>query len=164
MGNSIRQVVASLDANLPLRELKTMEAQLDENVFAERILSRLTMQFSALATLLAAVGLYGVLSFNVTRRTREIGIRMALGSSSFGVRWLILREAAAMICGGALAGVALAMASGRYIESFLYLMKPFDALVYSGAVIVLAAVATVAAYLPAKRATIVDPMVALRLE
>ena len=128
MGNSIRQVVASLDANLPLRELKTMEAQLDENVFAERILSRLTMQFSALATLLAAVGLYGVLSFNVTRRTREIGIRMALGSSSFGVRWLILREAAAMICGGALAGVALARASGRYIESFLYLDEAFRCL------------------------------------
>ena len=115
-GSSIRQVVASLDSNLPLRELKTMQAQLDENVFAERLLSSLTTQFSGLATLLASLGLYGVLSFNVVRRTREIGIRMALGSSQFGVRWLVLREAGAMLCLGALIGMALALALVRALH------------------------------------------------
>ncbi|HXB67187.1 MAG TPA: ABC transporter permease [Candidatus Acidoferrales bacterium] len=160
----VRRAVASLDPNLPIRQLKTMEAQIEENMFAERMLSSLTTAFAGLATLLAAVGLYGVLAFNVARRTREIGIRMALGAGATQVRSLVVREVALMLVIGTMAGVAAAAAAGKFVQSFLFGMKPLDAAVYGLAAGLLWLIAMGAAYLPVRRATSVDPMVALRYE
>ncbi len=160
----IRREVAMLDPNLPIRELKTMQAQIEENTFGERILSTLTGSFAGLATLLAAVGLYGVLAYNVARRTREIGIRMALGAGARQVRGLVAREVALMLAIGTVAGLASAAATARFVQAFLYGLKPWDAFVYGSAAVVLWVVALGAAYIPARRATSVDPMVALRYE
>jgi ABC-type antimicrobial peptide transport system permease subunit len=141
-----------------------MEAQLDLNMGTERMLSMLTGSFAALATVLAALGLYGVLAFNVARRTREIGIRMALGANAGHVRRLVVRDVLLMIGIGGLVGVASAAAAGKVIESVLYQMKPWDPYVYGAAAGIVGAIALLAAYIPARRATTVDPMIALRYE
>jgi putative ABC transport system permease protein len=160
----VRRALAELDANLPIRHIRTMDAQLDLNMGTERMLSVLTGSFAALATLLAALGLYGVLAFNVARRTREIGIRMALGANARHVRRLVVRDVLLMIGVGGVVGVGSAAAAGTLVESVLYQMKPWDPWIYSGAAGILGAIALLAAYIPARRATTVDPMVALRYE
>ncbi|MBI4873045.1 MAG: ABC transporter permease [Acidobacteria bacterium] len=162
--NLARREVAALDPHLPIRQLKTMQAQIEENMFVERLLSGLTGSFAGLATLLAALGLYGVLAYNVARRTREIGIRMALGAGGGRVRGLVLREVGLMLAIGTVAGVGSAAAVGRLVQAVLYGMKPWDALVYGGSVGLLWLIALAAAYVPARRAIRVDPMVALRYE
>ena len=161
---AIRRETAALDPNLPIRELKTMRDQIEENTSNERLLSMLTGGFAALATLLAAVGLSGVLAYNVARRTREIGIRMALGASAGHVRGLVVRDVILMLGIGGLVGLGAAAAVGKLVESVLYGMRPWDPLVYAGATAILAAIALIAAYVPARRATAVDPMTALRYE
>jgi predicted permease len=160
----LQRAVAEIDPNLPLRELKTMQRQIEENLFEERIMSTLTASFAGLATLLAAVGLYGVLAYNIARRTREIGIRMALGAGARKVRALVVREVAWMLGLGTVAGVTGAAAGGKLVQSMLYGMQPWDALVYGSAVALLWLVALAAAYVPASRATRVHPMIALRYE
>ena len=164
VAGAIRSAVASLDPNLPVTRLQTMEAQLDSNVANERLLSILTASFAGLATLLAAIGLYGVLAFNVARRTREIGIRMALGASAPQVRGLVVREILFIIGIGLAVGLGAAWFAGRLIQSVLFHTAPADPLVFGGAAILLALIATAAAYGPARRATSVDPMIALRYE
>jgi len=164
LAGAIRRETAALDPNLPIRELKTMRDQIDENTANERLLSMLTGGFAALATLLAAIGLYGVLAYNVARRTREIGIRMALGASAGHVRGLVVRDVILMLGIGGLVGLSAAAAVGKLVESVLYGMRPWDPLVYAGATAILAAIALIAAYVPARRATAVDPMTALRYE
>jgi putative ABC transport system permease protein len=161
---AIRAAVAAIDPNLPVVNMRTMQAQIDVNVANERLLSILTGTFAALATLLAAIGLYGVLAFNVARRTREIGIRMALGAGASQVRRLIVREVAVMIGVGVAAGLASALAAGKLIESVLFGTKPSDPWVYTSAAAILCVIALAAAYVPARRATGVDPMIALRCE
>ncbi|HEV1285953.1 MAG TPA: FtsX-like permease family protein [Bryobacteraceae bacterium] len=160
----IRREVAGLDSNLPIRDLKTMQNQIDENLIAERLLSSLTGSFAGLATVLAAIGLYGVLAYNVSRRTREIGIRMALGAETGHVRGLVIREVAIMLAIGTAAGLASAAGTGLLIRSQLYGLPYWDPSVYAFATAILWAIALVAAYIPARRATNVDPMVALRYE
>jgi ABC-type antimicrobial peptide transport system permease subunit len=130
----------------------------------ERMLSMLTGSFAMLATLLAALGLYGVLAFTVARRTREIGIRMALGANAAQVRRLVVRDTALMVGIGGLVGFAAAGAAGQVVRSVLYQMEPWDPVVYGSAAGVLGTIALIAAYIPARRATTVDPMVALRYE
>ena len=161
---SIRREVAALDPGLPIRDLKTMQAQIEENMFEERIMSVLTGSFAGLATLLAAVGLYGVLAYTVARRTREIGIRMALGADAGRVRGLVVREVLLMLFIGTAAGLGGAAATGRFLESFLVGMKAWNLAVYGSAALVLWLVAMGAAWIPARRATAVDPIVALRYE
>ncbi|HXA50466.1 MAG TPA: ABC transporter permease, partial [Candidatus Acidoferrum sp.] len=164
IGGQIRRAVASLDPNLPMRELKTMQMQLEENNFAERIMTRLSGGMAGLATILAAVGLYGVLAFNVARRTREIGIRIALGADSAHVRGMVVREVLLILGIGTAVGLTAAAGTMQFTQSLLYGLKPWDAFVYTMASVVLWGVALAAAYLPARRATAVDPMVALRYE
>ena len=123
MASSIRREVRAVDPTLPIGEVATMQAQIDQNIFDERAASMLTGAFAGLATLLAAIGLYGVLAFNVARRTREIGIRMALGAEPGRVRGLVIRKVLGMLVIGSLAGVGAALAAGRLIESYLYQMK-----------------------------------------
>jgi predicted permease len=162
--SAIRGAVASLDPNLPIVNMRTMQAQLDANMANERLLSMLTGAFAGLATLLAAIGLYGVLAFNVARRTREIGIRMALGASAPQVRRLVVRDVALIIGIGLAAGAWAAAAAGRLIKSVLFETGPADPWIFVSAAAVLAVIALAAAYVPVRRATAVDPMIALRYE
>lgn len=160
----IRREVAALDSNLPIRDLKTMQNQIEENLFAERLLSQLTESFAGLATLLAAIGLYGVLAYNVSRRTREIGIRMALGAEAGHVRGLVIREVVFILAIGTAVGLLSAAGAGRLIRTQLYGLQYWDPAVYLSAAAVLWGIALAAAYIPSRRATKVDPMVALRYE
>jgi predicted permease len=162
--SAIRAAVAELDPNLPVLNMKTMQGQIDTNVANERLLSYLTGTFAALATLLAAIGLYGVLAFNVARRTREIGIRMALGAGVSQVRRLVVADVVWIILIGTAAGLGAAAFAGQLIRSVLFNTAPADPVVYAGGAAVLALIAIAAAYVPVRRATAVDPMIALRYE
>ncbi|MDQ3997841.1 MAG: ABC transporter permease [Gemmatimonadota bacterium] len=157
-------VIAALDPNLPLEELKTLPQQIRENVFLDRMISMLSAAFAALATLLAAVGLYGVLAYTVAQRTREIGVRMALGADQARVRGMVLRQVGLMTLIGCVIGVAAALGSGRAASSLLFQLKGTDPLVIGIATVVLALVALGAGYIPARRGSQVEPMQALRYE
>jgi ABC-type lipoprotein release transport system permease subunit len=161
---TLRQQVAALDPDLPIRDLRTMQAQLESRMSNEHLLSWLTGIFGGLATVLAAIGLYGVLAFNVARRTREIGIRIALGAKAGHVRGLIVREIAVMSIIGIALGTSGAFFVGRQIESVLYGVTARDPLPYVFGALGLGFVALIAAYLPARRATGVDPLMALKYE
>jgi len=161
---ALRAAVAALDPNLPVHNLRTMEAQITETLFAERLLMQTTAVFAALATLLAASGLYGVLAYNIARRTREIGIRMAIGASAADVRRMVLSEVAWMLGVGTLAGLAGAHAGARAVASLLYGMEPGDPAIYAAATVMLTLVGLAAAGVPTRRATRVNPVVALRYE
>ncbi|MEX2177298.1 MAG: ABC transporter permease [Gemmatimonadaceae bacterium] len=157
-------VVRRLDANLPIENLKTMPQQVKDNVFLDRMISILATAFAMLATVLAAVGLYGVLAYSVAQRTREIGVRMALGASSGAVRTMVLRQVGLMTVIGGAIGIAGALALGRAARSLLYEITGYDPLVLVASAFVLALVALAAGYLPAARASRIDPMQALRYE
>ncbi len=161
---NVIKAVARLDPNLPVQDLRTMPQQVRENVFLDRMISVLSTAFACLATLLAAVGLYGVLSFTVTQRTREIGLRMALGAAPARVRRMILRQVSLMTLIGGIAGLFAAVLLGRLAESQLYELTGSDPLVFGVAAIALSLVAVIAGFLPARRASRVDPMTALRYE
>jgi predicted permease len=164
MAAAIRREVQSVDANVPIYNVRTLDAQLDESLSQERLVATLSSWFGAFALLLAAIGLYGVLAYNVTRRTNEIGLRIALGAERGGVIWMVLREALLLVGTGVAIGVPLVLALARSVSSLLYGLKPTDSLTISAAVVLLFAVAAIASYLPARRASRVDPMVALRYE
>jgi predicted permease len=164
MPTTVRQVVQRLDPNLPIFDMKTMEAQVDESLFLERLVASLSLLFGGLATVLAAVGLYGVMSYTVSRRTREIGIRMALGAARSSVLWMVLREVAIMAAAGIVIGLPVAIGLSRFVQSQLYGLSPTDPATLAFATVVLGSVAMLAGYVPARRATRVDPMLALRYE
>ncbi len=161
---SLRREVERRDGNLPIYELKTLRQQADESLFADRFLTFLSVCFGLLAAALAAIGLYGVMAYTVTRRSREIGIRIALGATWGRVAWLILREVALLAMAGLLVGVPLAWALGRAMESLLFEVKGGDPLVFVAVILLLGCVALLGSYLPARRAAKVDPMIALRCE
>jgi predicted permease len=161
---AVPALVARLDPNLPIDDARTMPQQIRENVFLDRFLSVLSAAFASLATLLAAIGLYGVLAYTVSQRTREIGLRMALGAAPGRVRAMVLRQVGVMTAVGGTAGLASALALGRLAQSMLYEMGGSDPAVMAGAVATLAAVAFGAGFIPAHRASRVDPMRALRYE
>ena len=161
---TIPTVVARLDPNLPVESLKTMPQQVRENVFLDRMISTLSAAFAVLATLLAGVGLYGVLAYTVAQRTREIGVRMALGADGTRVRRLVLKQVGLMLLIGGTVGVAGALALGRAAQSLLFGLEGHDPVVFAVATLLLALVAVGAGYIPALRASRVDPMQALRYE
>ncbi|MGH2394439.1 MAG: FtsX-like permease family protein, partial [Candidatus Limnocylindria bacterium] len=160
----VRQTVWSLDRSLPLADLQTMEANLAGSLSRPRFLSLLLTLFAAVALLLAAVGTYGVLSYSVAERHREIGIRMAMGAEARGILGLVLGEALAVAGIGLMLGMAGAFALTRLLESLLFGISSTDATTFLLAPAVLALVAVAACYLPVRRATQVDPMIALRAE
>ena len=161
---SVRAAVRQVDSNLPIFNVKTMDQQMDESLFIERMVAALSVTFGALATLLAAIGLYGVMSYSVARRTREIGVRMALGAERSSVLWLVLREVSLLVCAGIFVGIPVSLALGRFVQSQLFELSAMDPVAVGVATVLLAAVALVAGYLPARRATRVDPILALRYE
>jgi ABC-type antimicrobial peptide transport system permease subunit len=141
-----------------------MDEQVDNNILQERLVATLSSFFGVTALLLAALGLYGVMAHAVTRRTREIGIRMALGAQQSSVLWLVLGDAAWMVALGAAAGIPAALAVTKFASTFLFGIGARDPLSVVLATAVLGAVAVAASYLPARRATKVDPVTALRHE
>jgi predicted permease len=161
---AVRQVVQNLDRNLPIRDMSTQTEQIDQGTFQERLFARLSTFFALLALVLACVGLYGLTSYAVARRTNEIGIRMALGAERTRILGMVLRDALALAALGIVVGVPLALAASRLVASMLYELKPTDPITIAAATVLLAAVAVLAGYLPARRASKVDPMVALRYE
>jgi ABC-type antimicrobial peptide transport system permease subunit len=162
--SAVRSVMKKLDPSLPIEELKTMPQQVKENVFLDRMISTMSAAFALLATLLAAVGLYGVLAYSVAQRTREIGVRMALGADAASVRLMVMRQVAVMALIGGVIGIAAAVGMGRAASSLLYELKGYDPVVFMIAVASLTAVAFGAGLLPALKASRVDPMQALRYE
>lgn len=161
---AVRRQARELDSGIPVLSSRSMVQEFNQNIAQERIIAILCGFFGSLALLLASIGLYGVMSHTVTRRTREIGIRMALGARREGVLWMMLRDAAMLVIAGAAIGVPAALAITRLISSFLYGVTPHDPVVMTGACVLLLAVTLLASYLPARRATKVDPMIALRYE
>jgi predicted permease len=161
---AIRQAVQGLDKNVPLSQIKTQTEQIDETILNERLFAKLTSFFGLLALGLACVGLYGTMSYAVVRRTNEIGIRMALGAQKRRVLGMVLKESLLLVAVGIALGLPLAFAATRLVKSFLFGLTPTDPLALLGSTLVLAAVAALAGYLPARRATRVDPLIALRYE
>jgi predicted permease len=161
---TLHKVVSRLDPNLPLESPRTMAQQITDNVSLDRMISVLSAAFACLATLLAAVGLYGVLAYTVAQRTREIGLRMALGAAPERVRGMVLRQVAWMTLIGGIIGLGTAAWLGRVAESMLYQMTGSDPLVLVGSASALSLVALIAGFIPAHRASKIDPMLALRYE
>jgi predicted permease len=162
--SEIRGLVRSIDPELPLIGLKTMPEQVHDNVYVDRLVGLLSTAFAVIATLLAAVGLYGVLTYTVARRTREFGLRMALGADAGHVRGLVLRQVGHMTLVGGALGVAGALALGHAAQSLLYELDATDPAIYGAAAAVLGLVTIVTGWLPAWRASRLEPMEALRVE
>ena len=161
---TVRNLIAGFDANLPVYGVKTLTAQVDEIMFTDRLVTIFSLCLGLLASLLAAVGLYGVMAYVVARRTREIGIRMALGATQQNVAWMILREILGMLAAGLCVGLVAAYGIGKVVESLLFGVKASDPAVFVLAAVLLAAIALLAGWLPSRKAANVDPMVALRYE
>lgn len=160
----VRRVMGGLDRDLPLVRLQTLDEQVDRNIMTDRIVVQLASMFASLATLLAMLGLYGVMTYGVTRRTREFGIRVALGAEPGRVRTMVMREAGVILAIGLVLGLPAALGVARLTESQLFGVKSFDAVVLACATAALALAAGLAAYIPARRAARVSPMSALRYE
>ncbi|MGC2694764.1 MAG: ABC transporter permease [Candidatus Angelobacter sp.] len=161
---AVRNIVNHENEDLALFRISTQTEAIDRQVFAERLTAQLSSFFGLLALVLACLGLYGLLSHEVTRRTREIGIRMAVGAQSHNVIRLVLMKAAGLIVAGAAIGIVVALGVTRFLTSFLYGVNAGDPLTLMGVAVLLAMVALAACYIPARRATRVDPLVALRYE
>ena len=164
MFSAARHAVQQIDATLPVVDMKTLEKQVDNSLVTERLVATLSSAFGVLATLLASIGLYGVMAYTVARRTREIGIRMALGAATGDVVWLVMKEVLVLVAVGIVLGLGASWGLTRYVQRQLYGIQPNDLMTIVLATIGIAFVALAAGYVPARRATRVDPIRALRWE
>jgi predicted permease len=162
--NELRTLAHQIDGNVPLFDLRTLQAQIAGTLSPERMLAVISTLFSIMAMLLAAMGLYGVLAYAVAQRSREIGIRMALGAAQNQVIGAVIRDALRMVAAGLALGIPLSLAATRWIASFLYGLRPGDPLTYCAVIALLCAASLAAALVPSRRAARVDPMVALRCD
>jgi len=160
----LRAALASIDPNLPLLNVGTITEEVSHMIGNDELSSSLTGIFALLALALAAIGLYGVMSYNVAQRTNEIGVRVALGAQKENVLWMILREALLLLTAGVILGIPITLAAARYIRDQLFGLKANDPLTYVGALVVVAAVVILSAWLPARRAAAINPVDALRYE
>jgi len=161
---AVRGAVNELDSNLPIFYIRTQSESIDQLLFQERLIARLSSFFGALALVLACVGLYGLLSYEVARRTREIGVRMALGAAQRNVLGIVVGQGIVLTAVGMAMGIAAAIGLTRYLKSVLFDVHPGDPITLAAVATILLLVALMASYVPARRATNVDPMVALRNE
>jgi predicted permease len=164
LAGELRQALARIARNIPILEMTTLSEQVHHSMAHEELVSRLSMFFALLALLLACIGLYGVMSYNVVRRANEIGIRIALGAEPGAVLWLVLRETLVLLAIGIAIGVPATLAATRLVQSQLFGLSPFDPATVAVAMLAILLVTVIAGYLPARRATKVDPLVALRYE
>jgi predicted permease len=162
--NVVRNEVKQLDATMPVYELKTLESQLDETLLSDHLIALLSAGFGLLATILASIGLYGVMAFVVVRRKKELGIRLALGAQPASVIWLVMREVLLLLGIGLALGIPAAIAAGRYISAQLYGIQPHDPFIAASTTVLLAVVSAAAGLIPAHRASRIDPILALRHE
>ncbi len=161
---TIRETVRAIDPNMPVMDMSTQTEQIEERFQGERLFANAYVLFGGLALALAAIGLFGLMSYSVARRTNEIGIRMALGARSQDVLRLILRESMSLVAVGVVIGIAIALGTSRFVATLLFGLPPTDVVSMSVAMLVMVTVSAVAGYLPARRASRVDPMVALHQE
>jgi ABC-type antimicrobial peptide transport system permease subunit len=161
---AIREAVRRVDPNLPMQDVFTQMEQVERRMEQEKLFARAYALFGALALVVAAVGLFGLMSYSVSQRTNEIGIRMALGAQRGEVLAQIMRESMVLVIAGVVIGLAMALGTGRFIATLLFGLAPTDAATIGLAMAVMLVVAALAGYLPARRASHVDPMVALRYE
>ena len=159
---SVREAVRQVDANLPLMDMATQTDQIERRFAQERVFAKAYALFGGLAVLVASIGLFGLMSYNVTRRTTEIGIRMALGAQRQSVLQMVMRESLILVGIGVVIGVSAALGSGRFVASLLFGLTPTDVTTSAVAIVVMVAVSAFAGYLPARRASRLDPMIALR--
>jgi putative ABC transport system permease protein len=164
MAPALQREVSALDRGVPVHDVKTMEQRVSEDLAHPRFRAILLGSFACLALLLTAIGIYGMLSESVSHRTREIGIRMALGAEPRDVLRLVIKQGLVLMLAGAVLGVVAALAVNRFLTSMLYGVKPTDPVTLVAVLLMLVVVVVLASYFPARRATKVDPMVALRDE
>jgi predicted permease len=160
----VQRAIHDIDRNLPISNVTTLDEEVARSITDQRVVAQLSTFFGLLAIFLSAIGIYGLMSYVVSRRTNEIGIRMALGAERMHVRWLVMREVLILVAVGIAIGVPAALLSSRLVASMLFGLRPNDAPSLLAAVAVMLAIAALAGYLPARRASRVDPMVALRYE
>jgi predicted permease len=161
---ALRAAVHSVDPNVPITGMRTLDEQIDRNLAIEQLVARLAAAFGLTAAILVTAGLYGLMAFTVARRTREIGIRMALGARRRAVTWMVLREVLALVGAGALLALPVGWGLTRYVQSQLYGVAPSDTMIGGVLLIALASIASIAAFVPSRHAWKVDPMAALRHE
>jgi predicted permease len=164
IADAVQQTIHSVDRSLPITDVTTLDEQVARSVTNQRVVAQLSIFFGGLAVFLSCIGIYGLMSYIVSQRTNEIGIRMALGAKQSNVRWLVMREIAVMVLAGIVIGVPATLAGGRLVTHMLFGLQDNDPLSIAVAVGVLLLVGLVAGYFPARRASQVDPMVALRYE
>jgi len=161
---AVQQTIHSIDRNLPITRVTTLDQQVARSITNQRLVAQLSAFFGLLAVFLSCIGIYGVMSYVVMRRTNEIGIRMALGARRSNMLWMVLREILILVSIGVVIGVPVTLAGDRLVSKMLFGLKPSDPVTLVSATVILLIVAAIAGYLPARRASLMDPMVALRYE
>ncbi len=161
---TVREIVRQADSRVPVTNVKTQAAEIDQTINQEITFAKLCTGFAILALVIACVGLYGTMAYTVARRTGEIGIRMALGAQRGAVVWMVLREVLMLAAIGLAMGVPTALGTSKFVESFLFGMKPNDPRALTLAAAILLGAALLAGYVPARKASRIDPITALRHE